>query len=173
MVALDIVQVPLEEEKITRWQIIRAQFAEKGVLTLFLIPALLVLLFAQAYPLAYSGYISTVDWSLAKSSTPGPLVGLDNYKKAFSDTVFEDSVGTTVTFALTATAVELLLGFLLAYLTVGESFVLQVTRTILIMPMVVAPVAVGTLLADDPERALRAAQLLAIADRDRRTGLAG
>ncbi len=145
MVTLNAAPVPLAEEKITRWQMIRVQFAEKGVLTLFLVPALLVLLLAQGFPLAYSGYVSTVDWSLAKSSEPGPFIGLGNYTKAFSDNVFKDSVGTTVLFALSATAIELLLGFLLAYLTVGESFVLQVARTILIMPMVVAPVAVGTL----------------------------
>jgi len=44
-----------------------------------------------------------------------------------------------------ATFFELVVGFSLAYLTVGESFWLQISRTILIMPMVIAPVAVGTM----------------------------
>jgi ABC-type sugar transport system permease subunit len=85
------------------------------------------------------------DWTLARSPHPGPFIGLDNYTRAFDDTVFMGSVDTTITFALLATLFELIVGFSLAYLTVGESFWLQVSRTILIMPMVIAPVAVGTM----------------------------
>jgi ABC-type sugar transport system permease subunit len=133
------------EEPISRWQMMRAQLGEKGMLILFLIPALIVLLLVQGYPLAYSGYFSLVDWTLAKSPTPGGFVGLANYSKAFSDSVFVGAIQTTVTFALAATFFEMLIGFFLAYLTVGERRLLQISRTILIMPMVVAPVAVGTL----------------------------
>ncbi len=139
------VPIPIEEAPISRWQVVRAQLGEKGMLVLFLIPALLVLIIVQGYPLVYSAYFSTVDWSLAKSSTPGGFVGLANYTKAFTDTVFLDSVSTTITFSLAATFFEMLIGFFLAYMTVGENLLLQITRTILIMPMVVAPVAVGTL----------------------------
>ncbi len=133
------------EEKISRWQLFRAQLSERGVLALFLVPALLVLIIVQGYPLVYSAYFSTVDWSLAKSTEPGAFIGFANYTKAFTDKVFLDAVNVTVVFALAATALEMLIGFLLAYLTIGESVLLQIARTILIMPMVIAPVAVGTL----------------------------
>jgi ABC-type sugar transport system permease subunit len=115
------------------------------MLVLFLLPAVLILVVTQGYPLAYSAYFSLRDWTLARSPQPGPFIGLDNYTRALDDTVFIGSVDTTITFALAATFFELIVGFSLAYLTVGESFWLQISRTILIMPMVIAPVAVGTM----------------------------
>ncbi len=123
----------------------RAFLAENGMLVLFLLPAVIVLVITQGYPLGYSAYFSLHDWTLARSPHPGPFIGLDNYTRAFDDTVFTGSVETTVTFALLATLFELIVGFTLAYLTVGENFWLQIGRTILIMPMVIAPVAVGTM----------------------------
>ena len=136
---------PIEESSFSRWDEIRAYLSENGMLILFLLPAVLILIVTQGYPLAYSAYFSLRDWTLARSPQPGPYIGLDNYTRAFDDTVFMGSVETTVTFALMATCFELLVGFSLAYLTVGESFWLQISRTILIMPMVIAPVAVGTM----------------------------
>ncbi len=135
----------LEERPISRWEIAKDYLAENGMLVLFLLPAVLILIITQGYPLAYSAYFSLRDWTLARSPHPGPYIGLDNYTRAFDDTVFTGAVDTTVTFAVAATFFELVVGFTLAYLTVGESFWLQISRTILIMPMVIAPVAVGTM----------------------------
>ena len=135
----------VEDKLFSRWDMIRAYLAENGMLVLFMLPAVIILVVTQGYPLAYSAYFSLRDWTLARSPHPGPYIGLDNYTRAFDDSVFTGAVDTTVTFALSATLFELLVGFTLAYLTVGESFWLQVSRTILIMPMVIAPVAVGTM----------------------------
>lgn len=137
--------IRIEERSFRAQETIRAFLAENGLLLLFLLPAVLILLITQGYPLAYSAFFSLRDWTLARSPHPGPFIGLDNYTRAFNDTVFMGSVETTVTFALAATFFELVVGFSLAYLTVGESFWVQVSRTILIMPMVIAPVAVGTM----------------------------
>jgi ABC-type sugar transport system permease subunit len=135
----------MESGATSRWETARAHLAENGCLVLFLLPAVLILIITQGYPLAYSAYFSLRDWTLARSPHPGPFVGLDNYARAFDDTVFMGSVDTTVIFAVTATLFELVVGFSLAYLTVGEGFLWQVSRTVLIMPMVIAPVAVGTM----------------------------
>ena len=130
---------------LSRWEIFRAQLGDKGVIFLFLIPAVFVLVVTQVYPLLYSAYFSLFDWTLARSPTPGAFVWFQNYGKAFNDQVFLQSAGTTAVFAIVATAFELFFGFLLAYLTVGEKFIVQFSRTILLMPMVIAPVAVGTM----------------------------
>ncbi|RPJ02691.1 MAG: sugar ABC transporter permease [Chloroflexi bacterium] len=135
----------IEDRPFSRMDAIRAFLAENGMLVLFLLPAVIVLVITQGYPLGYSAYFSLRDWTLARSPHPGPFVGLDNYSRAIEDSVFTGSVETTITFALLATAFELIVGFTLAYLTVGENFWLQIGRTILIMPMVIAPVAVGTM----------------------------
>lgn len=130
---------------VSRWDIFKAQLSEKGMLLGFLIPALFVLIITQVYPLLYSAYFSLFDWTLARSPEPGDFVWFQNYAKAANDEVFIKAVNTTILFAVTATIFELIFGFVLAYLTVGERFLTQVSRTILMMPMVIAPVAVGTM----------------------------
>jgi len=113
---------------------------------LFIAPVTIYLVLFYAYPLYRNLDLSFRDYTLRSFiSGSAEFVGFANYTKAFTDKVFLDAVNVTVVFALVATALEMLIGFLLAYLTIGESVLLQIARTVLIMPMVVAPVAVGTL----------------------------
>ena len=129
----------------TFWTNLKDDISEKGMLFLFLLPALTFLLLAQGYPLLYSLYFSFVDFALAKSPIPGGYIGFENYTRALSDQVFQQAISISLTFALIATAFEMVLGLLLAYFLVGEGFWTKIWRTILIMPMVIAPVAVGTM----------------------------
>jgi ABC-type sugar transport system permease subunit len=129
----------------SRWRISKDELGEKGMLFLFLLPALAFLLIAQAYPLFYSLYFSFIDFELAKSPIPGGFVAFDNYIKAFHDPVFQQAIVISLKFAFIATFFEIGLGLLLAYLLIGEGFWTRVWRTILIMPMIIAPVVVGTM----------------------------
>jgi multiple sugar transport system permease protein len=118
---------------------------ERGTLLLFLAPALLLLLLTQGWPLAYSAWYSLFDWTLARSPRPGAFIGLGNYLRALGDPVLRNAALVTVLFALAATALQLLLGLGLACLTLGEAMVFQLARALLVVPMVIAPVAVGTM----------------------------
>jgi multiple sugar transport system permease protein len=118
---------------------------EQRILLLFLAPAVLVLVVTQFWPLVYSAHLSLIDWTLARSPKPGPFVGLANYARAFEDPIFLGSVRVTAIYALTATALEVVIGFALALALVGESLAIRLSRTIMILPMVIAPVAVGTM----------------------------
>jgi multiple sugar transport system permease protein len=118
---------------------------EAGTLVLFLIPAFAVIIVSQVYPVLYSFQMSFRDWALAKSQTPGPFVGLANYAKAFSDSVFIHALKISVLFCVAATTLEIVVGFILAYFTTGGRLILRIARTILILPMVIAPVANGTI----------------------------
>jgi multiple sugar transport system permease protein len=129
----------------SRWMVMKDEISEKGMLFLFLLPALAFLLVAQAYPLVYSLYFSFINFELAKSPIPGGFVGFDNYIRAFQDPVFQQAIWISLKFALIATFFEVGLGLLLAYLLVGESFWTRAGRTILITPMIIAPVVVGTM----------------------------
>ena len=124
---------------------LESRLGERGVLIAFLLPALVLLVFAQFYPLAYSAVISFYDWTLSRSPLPGGFVGFANYQKAIGDSVFVGSIAVTVIFALCSTALQMSLGLGLALLTVGEGGGLKLARTLLMLPMVVAPVAVGTI----------------------------
>ncbi|MDR3471863.1 MAG: sugar ABC transporter permease [Devosia sp.] len=124
---------------------IEARLGENVILALFLVPALVVVAAAQFYPLMSSAVISLFDWTLSRSPTIGPFVGVANYQRTLADPVFAGSLSFTVGFAIASTAIELALGLGIALLTVGEGYALRLTRTLLMLPMVVAPVAVGTI----------------------------
>jgi ABC-type sugar transport system permease subunit len=122
-----------------------ARVGETGILLLFLVPSLVVVGFAQLYPLASSAYISFFDWTLSRSPVIGPFVGGANYARTFSDPVFAGSLLYTIAFALISTALQLVFGLAIALLTLGERLTLRLTRTLIMLPMVIAPVAVGTI----------------------------
>jgi ABC-type sugar transport system permease subunit len=121
------------------------RIGERGILIAFMVPAVAITILAQFYPLFYSLWISFVDWTLTRSIEPGPFVGLANYSKMGSDSVLVQTIGRTILFGVSSTAASVVLGFILAYFTVGERPAVRVARTILILPMVIAPVAVGTI----------------------------
>lgn len=118
---------------------------EALVLTGFLLPALALLIFAQFWPLMQSAVISLHDWTLARSPVMGRYVGLANYAKVLGDAQFTGSAAFTLMMALGSATLSLVAGFGLALLTTGEDFRLRLSRTLLLLPMVIAPVAVGTM----------------------------
>jgi multiple sugar transport system permease protein len=122
----------------------RLRLSDTALYLFFLAPALLFLLVAQAYPLAYSLWTSFQDWTLARSPVPQGFVGLANYARVLQDPVFLNALRVSLSFAAAATVAELLLGLPVAYLVAGEHRILRLSRTALIMPMLVAPVVVGT-----------------------------
>jgi ABC-type sugar transport system permease subunit len=112
---------------------------------LFLIPASLFVVLIQIVPLFYSLYISFQDWILLQSREPQGFVGLENYRRAFDDPIFLQALRFTIFLTVTTVPVQLILGTALAYLLVGNTRFLQASRAVLVLPMVVAPVAIGTL----------------------------
>lgn len=124
---------------------LEGRLGESGVLLLFLAPALLVVAVAQFYPLASSAVLSFFDWSLSRSPRVGPFIGFDNYARTFNDPIFSGAVTYTIIFAISSTLLQLVCGLGIALLTVGESYTLRLVRTLLMLPMVIAPIAVGTI----------------------------
>jgi len=114
-------------------------------LVLFVIPAFVIVVAVQFYPLAYSAFLSVQDWVLTESQVPKGFVGLDNFVKELSDEIFRRSVRNSVLITGGALVLEMFLGVCLAYLTMGSSWRMRSIRTLLILPMVIAPVAAGTL----------------------------
>jgi ABC-type sugar transport system permease subunit len=114
-------------------------------LALFVLPALIIVLLVQAWPLAFSAYLATQDWTLTSSATSEGFVGAANFGKVLNDTVFQRALRNSLVITGTSVAVQIVLGLALAYLAQGSSWTMRVVRTILILPMVIAPVAAGTL----------------------------
>ena len=111
----------------------------------FVLPAFLIVVAVQFYPLAYSAFLSVQDWVLTESQVPKGFVGLENFAKELADDTFRRSVRNSVLITGGALVLQMSLGICLAYLTMGSSWRMRAIRTLLILPMVIAPVAAGTL----------------------------
>ncbi len=111
----------------------------------FVLPASLLVVAVQFYPLLFSAYLSTQDWTLTSSQSSEGFVGLDNFAKVLRNDVFQRAVRNSALITGTAVTLEMILGTALAYLAVGSSRTIRAVRTLLILPLVIAPVAAGTL----------------------------
>lgn len=111
----------------------------------FVAPALVIVLIVQLYPLLFSAYLAGQDWTLTQSPTSEGFVGLGNFVKVLQNSVFQRAVRNSIIITGSAVTVEMILGVALAYLATGSSWPMRIVRTILILPLVIAPVAAGTL----------------------------
>jgi multiple sugar transport system permease protein len=111
---------------------------------LFLLPAVLFLVFTSLYPLAYSLILTFFRWDL-KVSPQMTFIGLNNYRHAFTDAEFLNSLTVTLIFVIVTVAVETVLGMAIALLVTRETSRGRVVRSLLLIPMVMTPVVVGVL----------------------------
>ena len=70
-------------------------------------------------------------------------IGLDNYRRLWSDPEFLDSLWVTLRFVTIAVTIETVLGFALALFCAREFAGIRLLRTVLIVPMVITPVVVA------------------------------
>jgi trehalose/maltose transport system permease protein len=88
---------------------------------LLLLPALATVGFVALYPLGKTIYQSFTNEEFLAGIEPTKWVGLENYRDLWHDTVFRDSVWTTVKFTLITVAFEFVLGLIIA-LVVNSNF---------------------------------------------------
>ncbi|WP_404437232.1 sugar ABC transporter permease [Microbacterium aerolatum] len=107
-------------------------------------PGLLFLAALAIYPTIYSLVISLTRWRVTTGEDPR-FVGLENYAALLTDEAFWTSVRVTVVFVVFAVLIEFLLAFGLALLFFRNFPGDKIMRALILMPMLVAPVAVGLL----------------------------
>jgi multiple sugar transport system permease protein len=112
---------------------------------LLIAPALIVIILVTTFPLIYSLYVSFTPYELLK---PNSLsfefsTALRNYNRLLHDDIFWDSLKNTIIFlAITVNlsyVLSLGLSQLLARVTIGQGLM----RTLLMVPMMFAPILVG------------------------------
>lgn len=108
---------------------------------LFILPPWLLLVGIVIFPLFYSLYLSVTDFGLLRFSFN--FVGATNYAQVFQDPVFLSSIIRTFVFTAITLVAQIILGFGIALLFNRKVFGLGVLRTILVSPMLLAPVVVG------------------------------
>jgi len=94
------------------------------------------------FPLAYAGYLSTTDYKLTSPGTP-KMVGADNYVATFGDGAFWHAFGTTALYVGVAVGLEVLIGLAIALALQKQRWARDLTRSMLLAPMFITPIAVG------------------------------
>ncbi|MEQ1955679.1 sugar ABC transporter permease [Mesorhizobium sp. CN2-181] len=117
---------------------------DRGIGPLLVLPATVLVIVFLVGPFYYMMYTATTDLSFADASRNGNFIGLDNFRKLMrDDPLFWDSFLLTLKFVVLAVSIEFLLGFALAFLIFKFVARQRLLTTLLLIPMMIAPVAVG------------------------------
>ncbi|UCF94437.1 MAG: sugar ABC transporter permease [Desulfobacterales bacterium] len=109
-----------------------------------LAPTLSLLVFLSIIPFVYALILSVRQLDLKIPRMSGQFVGLDNYRYLMrEDAEFWHSMGITVIFLIVVVGVEFFLGFGLAILLNREFWGKRSLVSLAVVPMMIAPVAVG------------------------------
>jgi multiple sugar transport system permease protein len=110
---------------------------------LFILPAVIFVVVMMVFPVIYNGWLSLNQWT-GSALQPPRFVGLENYQQFFtSDERFFDAVIRTFVFTIGAVTVQLILGLGIALLLHGRFPGQNVIKTLILLPMVATPVAIG------------------------------
>jgi len=110
---------------------------------LYLGPAVAVMAVACLYPLLSALQLGFYDWSMGTPWGEAKWVGMDAFIRAFQDDAVWRSLRTTLLFAFVCVVAEMVLGIALALSLEGQVRGMAVFRTLFILPMMIAPIAVG------------------------------
>lgn len=106
-------------------------------------PTLVILAVVGFLPFIYVLYVSLFDWNPFSNQLGMQWAGVNNYRRLVFDGAFLDSLWRTGLFAFVSVTIELALGFLLAQTLVRSFPGRTIFRTIYVLPLVIAPIAVG------------------------------
>lgn len=110
---------------------------------LLVAPTLIVMTVVGAYPLIYSLWVSFTGLQPTNPSAEQGFVFFANYADAFRNAQFWNAIGTTALFTVLSVIVSLTFGFLLALLFNMDLPGFVPIRTVVLVPMLMTPIAVG------------------------------
>ena len=117
---------------------------DRGVAPLLVLPATILVVIFLVGPFYYMVYTALTDLSFADASRKGAVIGFDNFRKLMrADPLFWNSFLLTFKFVILAVTMEFVLGFALAFLIFKFVARQRLLTTLLLIPMMLAPVAVG------------------------------
>ncbi|MFM9924814.1 sugar ABC transporter permease [Variovorax sp. H27-G14] len=106
-------------------------------------PAVLVMAAACLYPVVSAIQLGFFDWNLGTPWSQANWVGVSNFVSAFSNPRVWSSLWTTLMFAAVCVSAEMVLGIALALALEHPVRGTAFFRTLFILPMMIAPIAVG------------------------------
>ena len=117
---------------------------DRGASMPLILPATLLVVVFLVGPFYYMVYTAMTDLSFANPDQKGAFIGFDNFRKLVrNDPIFWGSFWLTIRFVVTSVIIEFVLGFALAWLIWRYVQRQRLLTTLLLVPMMLAPVAVG------------------------------
>lgn len=116
---------------------------EPWVPALYLGPAVLVMALACLYPVLSAVQLGFFNWSMGTPWSDAQWVGLETFQRVLHEPSVWRSLKTTLLFAAIVVSIEMALGIALALALEGQVRGMAFFRTLFILPMMIAPIAVG------------------------------
>ena len=105
-------------------------------------PLLSVMAVAVGVPLLYSFWLGFTSYQLVSGGV-ADFVGLDNYIRVLSDRDYWTSLTATTSYVLLSVTFELIIGLSIALALQNQKWFKNFTRSFLLAPMFITPIAVG------------------------------
>ena len=105
-------------------------------------PLLSVMAVAVGFPLLYSFWLGFTSYQLVSGGV-ADFVGLDNYIRILSDGDYWTSLSATATYVFLSVTFELIIGLSIALALQSQKWFKNFTRSFLLAPMFITPIAVG------------------------------
>ena len=115
---------------------------DRKLATLFIAPAIALLLFLSIWPLIWLIRLSFTDYSVTRD-VPASFVGLQNYIDVITSDQTHKRLVTTLIFVVGAVGLQTILGFTIAYLISRRLRGRGALTTLFLIPMMLSPVVVG------------------------------
>jgi len=110
----------------------------------FLLPMLVYIMVWRIFPLIHTLFLSTQSWNIMYKRGP-VFIGFRNYYELIGDSRFHHALLISFFFMFVATFIEVIFGTLLAVIMDKAIRGRGVLRGIILLPMFLTPVAVGTI----------------------------
>lgn len=117
-------------------------FVNRHIRWIFPLPVVLFIIIMMAFPVVFTGFISLTGWTSTTIGIP-KFIGLKNYIDTLREPRFYNSLLVTVYLWVLAVGVETILGVAIALLLNRNFIGKGIVKTLLLLPMVSTPVAVG------------------------------
>jgi len=117
--------------------------SDRGIAWLFIAPTIVLLLAINIFPLLWTLYLSFTDFKANRIGREIKWIGTRNYERILADADIWETLQVTAHFLFWTIAIQVLIGFTLAWLInrqfKGHSF----WTTVIVLPMMLSPAVVG------------------------------
>lgn len=124
---------------------IRKSRGDRFASWMFVLPTMIFLGVTALLPLLYSLYLSFFRLKINLPNSVPEFVKFENYIRIFKDPMLVTSAKNTLLFAVISVFLEVLVGLFLAMAFCSDRMWARVCISVFLIPMIMAPVAVGTL----------------------------